>query len=88
MASQSRTPNPGASRKISFNVSEQYDIQDVVGEGAYGVVWYISSEPNHRDAEELTSIAQLCPSQAIRAEGSDQEDHSIRPLHVLLENSP
>lgn len=28
-----------ASRKISFNVSEQYDIQDVVGEGAYGVVW-------------------------------------------------
>lgn len=41
MASQSRTPNPGASRKISFNVSEQYDIQDVVGEGAYGVVWYV-----------------------------------------------
>jgi mitogen-activated protein kinase 1/3 len=28
-------------RKISFNVSEQYDIQDVVGEGAYGVVWYV-----------------------------------------------
>ena len=35
----SRQP-PGGSRKISFNVSEQYDIQDVVGEGAYGVVWY------------------------------------------------
>jgi hypothetical protein len=32
-------PNPTGSRKISFNVSEQYDIQDVVGEGAYGVVW-------------------------------------------------
>lgn len=31
----------GSSRKISFNVSEQYDIQDVVGEGAYGVVWYV-----------------------------------------------
>ena len=29
----------GGSRKISFNVSDQYDIQDVVGEGAYGVVW-------------------------------------------------
>ena len=28
------------SRKISFNVSDQYEIQDVVGEGAYGVVWY------------------------------------------------
>lgn len=34
----SRAAPPG-SRKISFNVSEQYDIQDVVGEGAYGVVW-------------------------------------------------
>lgn len=38
----SRAPNPSTgSRKISFNVSEQYDIQDVVGEGAYGVVWYV-----------------------------------------------
>jgi hypothetical protein len=34
-------PNPpaGGSRKISFNVSDQYEIQDVIGEGAYGVVW-------------------------------------------------
>ena len=31
--------NQSGSRKISFNVSDQYDIQDVVGEGAYGVVW-------------------------------------------------
>ncbi|KAK5014212.1 mitogen activated protein kinase, partial [Cryomyces antarcticus] len=37
--SMSRTQPPSGSRKISFNVSEQYDIQDVVGEGAYGVVW-------------------------------------------------
>ena len=36
----SRSNAPAGSRKISFNVSEQYDIQDVVGEGAYGVVWY------------------------------------------------
>ena len=37
----SRQPGQaGGSRKISFNVSDQYDIQDVVGEGAYGVVWY------------------------------------------------
>jgi len=35
----SRNPAPSGSRKISFNVSEQYEIQDVVGEGAYGVVW-------------------------------------------------
>jgi hypothetical protein len=33
--------NPTGSRTISFNVSEQYDIQDVVGEGAYGVVCYV-----------------------------------------------
>jgi len=40
-ATMSRAPQSG-SRKISFNVSEQYDIQDVVGEGAYGVVWYVT----------------------------------------------
>lgn len=38
---QSQNPQ-GGSRKISFNVSDQYDIQDVIGEGAYGVVWYES----------------------------------------------
>jgi len=43
-ATQKPGPTTG-SRKISFNVSEQYDIQDVVGEGAYGVVWYFY--PNH-----------------------------------------
>ena len=37
----SRAAPQSGSRKISFNVSEQYDIQDVVGEGAYGVVWYV-----------------------------------------------
>jgi hypothetical protein len=36
---QQNTPS-GGSRKISFNVSDQYEIQDVIGEGAYGVVWY------------------------------------------------
>lgn len=40
-----RQQNPSGSRKISFNVSEQYDIQDVVGEGAYGVVWYVYADP-------------------------------------------
>lgn len=37
--SRQQAPPPGGSRKISFNVSDHYDIQDVVGEGAYGVVW-------------------------------------------------
>lgn len=27
------------SRKVNFNVSDQYEILDVIGEGAYGVVW-------------------------------------------------
>lgn len=44
MSRQPAAPPPGGSRKISFNVSDQYDIQDVVGEGAYGVVWYNGSE--------------------------------------------
>ena len=39
MVSQQPAPPNGGSRKISFNVSDQYDIQDVIGEGAYGVVW-------------------------------------------------
>lgn len=39
--SRQPAPPPSGSRKISFNVSDQYDIQDVVGEGAYGVVWLV-----------------------------------------------
>jgi hypothetical protein len=31
-------------RKINFNVSETYEIIDVIGEGAYGVVVYSPSE--------------------------------------------
>ena len=31
--------NKEGSRKILFDVSEQYDIHGVVGEGSYGVVW-------------------------------------------------
>ena len=27
-------------RKVNFNVSEQYEILDIIGEGAYGVVAY------------------------------------------------
>ena len=29
-------------RKIQFNVSDQYEIIDIIGEGAYGVVAYVS----------------------------------------------
>jgi hypothetical protein len=43
------------SRKISFNVSDQYDIQDVIGEGAYGVVWSVSSSSSCHE-QMLTAI--------------------------------
>jgi hypothetical protein len=29
-------------RKVNFNVSDQYEIIDIIGEGAYGVVAYVS----------------------------------------------
>jgi len=48
MSVSSRVPQQSGSRKISFNVSEQYDIQEVVGEGAYGVVWYSFLKENHK----------------------------------------
>lgn len=66
-------PSPAAgSRKISFNVSEQYDIQDVVGEGAYGVVWYVSiprSAPCACPTTLTLTGPQLCNPQAVRPEG-------------------
>ena len=51
-----RQPNPTGSRKISFNVSEQYDIQDVVGEGAYGVVWYVFTLVSIGTVANLVSV--------------------------------
>lgn len=56
----SRTAAPPGSRKISFNVSEQYEIQDVVGEGAYGVVWYVVFMDGNCQAD----FDQLCYPQA------------------------
>ena len=65
--SRAQAPNPAGSRKISFNVSEQYDIQDVVGEGAYGVVWYVQEcfLPVSSDANRL----KLGNPQAFRPKG-------------------
>jgi hypothetical protein len=45
------------SRKISFNVSEQYDIQDVVGEGAYGVV----CSALHKPSGQKVAIKKISP---------------------------
>lgn len=30
-----------ASRLQHFNAGDQYEVVDIVGEGAYGVVWYV-----------------------------------------------
>jgi hypothetical protein len=63
-------------RTISFNVNEQYDIQDVVGEGAYGIVWYVYAL--FRAAYWLTSMPlQLRARQAIWPKGRHQEDYSF-----------
>lgn len=53
----SRAAPTGGSRKISFNVSEQYDIQDVVGEGAYGVV----CSALHKPSGQKVAIKKIQP---------------------------
>ncbi|CAG8954888.1 hypothetical protein HYALB_00009938 [Hymenoscyphus albidus] len=66
-----RAPNPSTgSRKISFNVSEQYDIQDVVGEGAYGVV----CSALHKPSGQKVAIKKITPF-----------DHSMFCLRTLRE---
>ncbi|EPQ66179.1 Bgt-711 [Blumeria graminis f. sp. tritici] len=66
-----RAPNPTTgSRKISFNVSEQYDIQDVVGEGAYGVV----CSALHKPTGQKVAIKKITPF-----------DHSMFCLRTLRE---
>ncbi|KAJ4170871.1 mitogen activated protein kinase [Fusarium falciforme] len=68
--SRSNPPNPTGSRKISFNVSEQYDIQDVVGEGAYGVV----CSAIHKPSGQKVAIKKITPF-----------DHSMFCLRTLRE---
>ncbi|KAH8169022.1 protein kinase domain-containing protein [Sarocladium implicatum] len=70
MSRQAQPNNPAASRKISFNVSEQYDIQDVVGEGAYGVV----CSAIHKPSSQKVAIKKITPF-----------DHSMFCLRTLRE---
>ena len=86
--SRQPAPPPGGSRKISFNVSDQYDIQDVVGEGAYGVVWYVaSSKPQVHVARRFTlTLHQLSIAQALGSESRYQENYPFRSFHVLPSN--
>ncbi|THX81503.1 mitogen-activated protein kinase [Aureobasidium pullulans] len=68
----SRAAPQSGSRKISFNVSEQYDIQDVVGEGAYGVV--CGSSALHKPSGQKVAIKKITPF-----------DHSMFCLRTLRE---
>lgn len=83
MAGSQNPQGSGASRKISFNVSDQYDIQDVIGEGAYGVVWYVLGEVYTNYKALGSNGEQRCSAQTIWPESGHQEDHPIRPFHVL-----
>ncbi|KAI9753589.1 MAG: MAP kinase Pmk1 [Lichina confinis] len=69
-AQQSTQQHQGGSRKISFNVSDQYDIQDVVGEGAYGVV----CSAVHVPSGQKVAIKKITPF-----------DHSMFCLRTLRE---
>lgn len=92
--SRSNPPNAAGSRKISFNVSEQYDIQDVVGEGAYGVVWYVFlSSAFAVVSSKLKVLTPLLFSSAIHKPSSQKVaikkitpfDHSMFCLRTLRE---
>lgn len=69
-------------RKVNFNVSEQYEIIDVIGEGAYGVVAYIHSNEEsvngrsalHRPSGQKVAIKKITPF-----------DHSMFCLRTLRE---
>ena len=83
---QPQPPPSGGSRKISFNVSDQYDIQDVIGEGAYGVVWYVSSCFNFRADLTCYSSALHKPSgQKVAIKKITPFDHSMFCLRTLRE---
>ncbi|QQK46208.1 MAP kinase, conserved site [Penicillium digitatum] len=64
------SPPAGGSRKISFNVSDQYEIQDVIGEGAYGVV----CSAIHKPSGQKVAIKKITPF-----------DHSMFCLRTLRE---
>jgi mitogen-activated protein kinase 1/3 len=65
-----QAPPQGGSRKISFNVSDQYEIQDVIGEGAYGVV----CSAIHKPSGQKVAIKKITPF-----------DHSMFCLRTLRE---
>lgn len=55
-------------RISSFVVGSNYTVLDVIGEGAYGVVWYVLL-PSVPLRCELTTRRKLCNAPTISAQG-------------------
>ena len=56
-------------RKPNFNVGENYEVLDVVGEGAYGVVWYVLKDDSYHTCPllGLQSQTHYCDLQSPKA---------------------
>jgi mitogen-activated protein kinase 1/3 len=78
---------PAGGRKVTFNVSEQYEIQEIVGEGAYGVVWYDCTTPFKSPGADISSSSALHkPSgQKVAIKKITPFDHSMFCLRTLRE---
>ncbi|KAL4079449.1 CMGC/MAPK protein kinase [Scleroderma citrinum] len=69
-SSQSKLRSQAAPRKVRFNVGTQYQVLDVVGEGAYGIV----CSAVHRPSGRKVAIKKIAPF-----------DHSMFCLRTLRE---
>ncbi|KAL4061708.1 kinase-like domain-containing protein [Scleroderma yunnanense] len=69
-SSQSKSRSQAAPRKVRFNVGTQYQVLDVVGEGAYGIV----CSAVHRPSGRKVAIKKIAPF-----------DHSMFCLRTLRE---
>jgi len=70
---------PAGGRKVTFNVSEQYEIQEIVGEGAYGVVWYKALQRGTKRRKADIAEAQHCTSHHNKRLPSRRSHHSTTP---------
>ena len=69
-------------RKVNFNVSEQYEILDIIGEGAYGVVAY---HLKNQDADNFRSALHRPTGQKVAIKKITPFDHSMFCLRTLRE---
>lgn len=73
-------------RKVNFNVSEEYEVLDVIGEGAYGVVWYVDSSFAEGCKLMFGSSAVHKPTgQKVAIKKITPFDHSMFCLRTLRE---